>query len=431
MKKRNIKAILLAPVISTLLYSGCISTSGINNNIFTAKESKVLSVTAENEILIETDKISCFDSLNIAEELMQGRNEKSAVINVIHKDDKNLQFRKEVALHDDGHLELTIKMKVFPSIENTASNKISYSFQIPAKVLNGMKFKAVCGKAFKCKPLEGQFTENSKILQCRYVIFEDEKKSFTFDFNPAGPYSSMDYPMVGEPTGYWDIANEGQYVNFTLACAVRYYGTVFTGKVFIYKGAYDFAQKHSQKHWCYSTNNSETGFFRQFTFGTPAVIKMFEKADCSKYSPEKKWGWTKTDALGIVRSDRSAITDNCVSSQNGTANEFIMDAPTGVYVLTLRCGHNTLKTGPFNISINGKNAAENIEIPAGETKTIDFTEYLKAPEKQIRIGFSGKSTWAVRSIIAQAVIFQNEDFSVARKLWVMDKLFSPDIEYKK
>ena len=126
MKKVIIKIILFGSTMGTLLYSGCVGdASNINNNVFTIKESNVLSVTEGNKNFIEKDEIDYFDSLNIAEELRKDVNGKTSSINVIHKNDENLQFRKEVTLHDEGHLELTVKMKVFPFTDNTALSPFS------------------------------------------------------------------------------------------------------------------------------------------------------------------------------------------------------------------------------------------------------------------------------------------------------------------
>ncbi len=432
MTKINIRTILSGTLLVIFLHCGCIGGApGMNDSTFKIKDDKVLNVSLAGDVLIEKDEMTCFDSLDIAEEFRKDKTDKASTINVIHKNDKTLQFRKEVALHDEGHLELTVKIKVFPSTENIALRKVSYLFRIPSKILEGMNFKAICGRGSVCKPVEGEVNLlNSSIQQCRYIVFKGKKHKFTFDFNPAGPYSHMDYPSYGEPIGSWNIIKDGQYINFELACTAKYYGTVFMGKVFIYNDAYEFSAKHSQRRWNYAGDNSMTGFSRQFTFGTNAVIKMFEKADCVKYSPERKYGWAKADSLKVVQSPGTAITDNCVTSENGTPDEFIFDTPPGVYLISVRCGHNTLKTGPFRISVNGRTEAEKIEIPAGETKNIAFVKYLQTPENQIKIVFSGKDAWSVRSIMAQAVIFQNEDFSIDRKLWIIDNLFSPDIEFK-
>lgn len=419
----------LSAAASLILGVHAAETGNISNDIFTVKAKKTLEVSEAGTPFIEKDMANCFDSFEIAEEIISDNNAKIPAVNVIYKNGRDLQFRKETALHKDGSLELTMKVRFFPSTENLINKPFTYSFQVPAKILDGMKFKAVTGRIHKgLKETEGKFgPANNKISQCRYIVFEGTKNSFTFDFNPPGPFSGVDYPRYGNPVGYWDITHEGKFVNFSFSGTVPYYGTVIAGKVFIYKGVYNFEQKHAQ----YSEYDcGPRGAAYKFTFGSPPDIKTFEKADCKEYSQDKKWGWEKTSNLETVQSKQTDIINNCVASQTGASNDFIVDVLPGCYLLTVRCGHNTQKAGPFSISVNGKIAAENIEIPAGETKTVDFVEYLRAPGKQIRIGFSGKNIWAVRCIMLQAMVYQNEDFSIDRKLWVADKLFSPDLEYK-
>ncbi|OGV51530.1 MAG: hypothetical protein A2017_01805 [Lentisphaerae bacterium GWF2_44_16] len=433
MNKGRIRiSIFLSAVTSLILgihAASVESTEDISNGVFTVKAKKSLEVVEGGTVFIEKDMSNSFDSFEIAEELITSNNAEVPAINVIYKNGKDLQFRKETALHEDGILELTMRVRFFPVTDSLVKRAFTYSFLVPAKILDGMEFKAVVGRIHgKLKRMEGRFgPANGKISQCRYIVFEGEKNSFTFDFNPAGPFSGVDFPRYGNPVGYWDIVREGKYVKFSFSGNVEYYGTVIAGKVFIYKGIHDFEQKHAQydEYDC-----GQGGTAHKFTFGTFEDIKTFEKADCGEYSPAKKWGWEKTAGLKTVQSKQTDITSNCVASSSEVSNNFIVDVQPGVYLLTVRCGHNTQKTGPFSISVNGQIAAENIEIPVGETKTLDFVEYLRAPGKQIKIGFSGENTWAVRCIMLQAIVFQNEDFSIDRKLWVTDKLFSPELEYK-
>jgi hypothetical protein len=401
----------------------------LSNGLFAVKKNKVLSVADGNKTFIEKDEISYFDSLDIAEKLVHNTKGKTSVLNIIHKNDKKLQFRKEVALHNDGHLELNLKMRFFPFTDNSAPKSVSYSFFIPAKLFDGMKFKAVSGRTFSWKEVKGQF--NSKmpdgyiVSQCRYLVLQGAQNSYTFDFNPQGLGSRKDWSEYGEAGGYWNVTKKGEYVKFSFGTTFKYYGGLCTGKALIYKRAYEFKERHAITHW--SCGSTETKNF-QFSFGTKTENKKFLAADCKVYSPERKWGWKENCNLKTLNTGMPNIINNCVFSPTGKMNEFIVDIHPGCYLISLRCGHKTQKTGSFNISLNGKISAKNIEILPGKSRTINLTKYIRTPETKLRIRFSGENTWAVKSIIIQTLIYQNEDYSIDRSFWVMDKLFSPEVK---
>lgn len=432
MRKGDIGVMMLGTAMGALLHSGILNAGEISNNVFTVKESKVLSVSEDNKTLIEKDDINYFASLNIAEDLTTARNEKTSVVNLIHKNDKNLQFRREVALHQDGHLELTMKMRFFPFTDNSAPKSVSYSFLIPLETLDGMKFKAAVGRASEWKWEEGSI--NSKMpdgvisSQCRYMILQNETKGYTLDFNPNGPGGSVKWSMYGQAAGYWEVAKKGKYLKCSLNNVFKYYGGLFSGKMLIYKGICDFAQKHALTHWDLISIDAKDIKTYQFMFGAKAKKKGFTSADREVYSPERKWGWKDSKNLKILKTDNPDIINNCVFSPDGREDEFVVDIDPGIYLLSIRCGHNIQKIGPFNISLNGRTAHENLEIPPGKTETVNVAEYVRAPETKLRIGFSGKNIWSVRSIIIQTLIYQNEDYRIDRDFWVMNKLFSPDIE---
>jgi hypothetical protein len=71
---------------------------------------------------------------------------------------------------------------------------------------------------------------------------------------------------------------------------------------------------------------------------------------------------------------------------------------------------------------------QDISLLAGQTKEVLLPHYVHAPQEQLAIGFSGPGAWAVRSLVVQAVIFQNQDFALDRDMWVTPDMFEPQIK---
>lgn len=412
--------------------AGCgITGAGeMTNGVFTVSGNKTLHVRCRDDVLIEKDGINYLDSLEGAAEIVTGKKGKVPVLNVIQRGHDAVQFRKEVALHENGRLELTVSMRIFPYKNTPDKKSITYSFMVPAKALDGARFKAVTGRIYGPKVVEGVFSAgrrdgNIPGTRCRYIAFESEKAQLVFDCDPYGLLSRGDYCRYGEPVGAWSVVKKGEHVVFSFGQSARFYGGIFAGKILIYEGTYDWEKKHPYQKWSY---HGATPAMALFTFGTAAETKGFAKADCAAYSAEKKWGWKEPSGLAMVQGDSPDVIANCVCAADGRANTFLLDVTPGYYMVTVRVGHNTKEIGPFNILLNGECCAKDVRVPLGETETIILSRYVRSPERQLKIGFKGSAPWAVRSIVVQAIIYQNEDYTFDRGTWVADGLFSPEIE---
>lgn len=426
MKKRILSVIALG---WTLAWCG-IAAADISNGTFTVKESKALQVMHKGDLLIEGDTINYLESLEAADEVVTGKKGKIPAVNVLLENHDTAQFRKEIALHEDGHLELTVRMRIFPYKNTPDKPTMLYSFKVPARVLDGTKFKAITGRIYNIKEVEGAFSANRKDgavagTSCRFISFTNDKISLVFDCDPYGLMSRGDYCRYGEPVGKWLVDKKGEHVIFSFGQTARAYGGIFAGKVLIYDGTYDWDSRHFYREWSY---NGPTSAMAQFTFGTAAETKGFVNADCLPYSPEKKWGWQKPSGLTVVSNGSPDVIANCVSAAEGTANTFLLDTVPGHYMVTVRAGHNTKDIGPFKVILNGKPCADNVRVAAGKTRTLVLPTQVRDSEKQIRITLEGTAPWAIRSLVAQVIVYQNEDFTFDRDTWVIDGLFTPELK---
>ena len=396
-------------------------------NMYKIEKSKVLSVKYGNLVFIQRDEISSPNSFDDAEDVKIDELNGVRVLNVIHKKDKKLRFRKEVAAYGDGRLEISVKMRFFPYTDNSDPKIVSYSFFVPGSILNGMEFTAISGRAHSCREIQGRYNANGKdcalISQCRYVSFHDKERGYTFDFNPTGPGSRKDWSEYGEPTGYWKISQEGKFLRFSFSSKFQYYGGLGAGKVVIYDKPLKFNELHATTRWSYDGNNG--GSDLQLAFGAETPPDNFIKEGVDLYSSSKGWGWKNNKELNLSEKSPNRIIDNCVYSSHPA--EFIVELKPGCYLTTLRCGRPNNSTGPFDISVNGKLEKRDITTLPGEYRDITIATYLKAPRKRICLRFSGKGDWALNSLIVQAIAYQNEDFGITRGFWIVNDLFSPDI----
>ena len=406
--------------------------SAITNGVFAVHPSKALHVTYKGKVLIEKDEINYLTDFDAAELPLTRTTGDATVLNVVQTSHDTVQFRKEVALHKDGHLELTVKMRLFPYKNTPDKKSIAYSFMIPAQALDRATYTARVDRASRAKTVKGAFSADARdgsltAAKCRFIAFETEQLKLVVDCNPYGVTSLQDYCMYGDPVGSWSVAKQGNYVVFSFGSTARSHGGIFCSKVLLYEGTYDYDKKHPYKKWTY---RGVTPAMAQFTFGTAADTKGFDKADCLPYSPVRGWGWKDAAGLQTVRSESPDVIDNCVAAADGAARTFLLDVTPGQYLATIRVGHNTQAIGPFSVSLNGECLAKDVRVPAGHTKTLLLSTYVRRPDGQLKVRLEGPGPWAIRSLVVQAVIYQNEDYTFDRGLWLVDGLFSPQIEPK-
>ena len=420
----------IALLLSAALYCCAADLPEVSNGAFSVRVNRTLQVTHKGRVIIEKDEFSYLNSLAGAEEPTVQREGEATAINVIQKDHDAVRFRKEVALHSDGHLELTVRIRLMPYKNMPDKKSIAYSFMVPAAMLDGTAYKARVDRASRAKTLEGAFSAGKAdgslaAAGVRFIAFQSKRRGLVFDCNPYGVMSLQDYCMYGDPIGKWTVAKQGDHVVFSFGYSARFYGGVFTGKLLIYEGAYDYEQRHPYSKWSY---REATPAMAQFTFGTAADTEGFEKADCLPFSAKRHWGWENASGLTMVQSDSPAVIDNCVAAPAGTARTFLLDVTPGQYLVTLRVGHSREDIGPFSVSLNGPRPPEQIRVKAGETQTLLLSHYVRSPDSQLKIGFDGPGAWAIRSLVAHAVIYQNQDFTFDRSLWIVPGLFDSDIK---
>ena len=416
-------------------FAGCggLSSAELAAGALRVRESKELHVTYRDRTLIERDSLAGLESMENAESIRAGKAGDIVAFNVIRRKHATLNFRKEVALHENGTLELTIKA----DHESYTNTPRGYSFSIPLGVLERATFKALTGRSYATKIVEGRISADmpdggitsaggGQSFRVRFIAFKSDTLRLVFDFNPYGMTQLYtDYPFSGEPMATAAVEKSGDSLVFTsFAGPAREFGGLYCAKILIYEGEFDYDEKHPYRTWYFRGDPSPIA---HFAFGAAEPPKGIIAAGIDLYSEKREYGWQPpAQSMKPVETHAKNTFANCAFSPDGRESTFVADAKPGVYIATLRAGHPERDVGPFDISVNGESVARNVEVSAGDTRSVVVSTYLRAPGEQLRFRFSSEKSWAISSMALQVLIYQNEDYVFDRKLWMVDGLFEPD-----
>lgn len=402
-----------------------------NREKFVLGKSKTLNVNFAGQALIVKDSINGVESLEEAEQPQLIKTSDHAVLNVIKKDSDKVNYRREACLSKKG-LELSIKTDYKPY--NIPAG--SYTFSVPLELLKNAEYKAVVGVSYDNEIIEGKVSDlrqgssiinpakkSHKETRVRYIAFKSPILNLVFDINPYGATQLYtDYVFSGEPIAVCSVSKSADTLDFTFfSRAHGNNGGLYSAKVLIYEGEWDFLEKHPYQMWKY-TGGPEP--LAKYAFGTK-IPKCFKKGGLTVFDSKKKFGWDDIAGLKEEETDRENIFKNSISLSSGERSFFIKAHP-GCYVITLSCGDAVKALGPFDVFMGDKPVANNITIPAGKNKIISGSQYVREQDPRIKITLKG-SNWAINTAVAQVFIYQNEDYVINRKYWVADGLYEPDI----
>lgn len=377
-----------------------------------------LNVKLGNDVVIAKDDFTTAAPLYKTEDnkFKLTKDGEKSVLNVFNTASEKFKFRKEVALHKNGSIEITSRFKVAPFQE---SHTVCHMVYLPTSLIKGCKFKALVGNK-RTRIVTGKVGDRGwakKLNQVHYVAFTGGKKDFVIDFNPYGVTDWMAYNKWGCPIGNWKCAAGGGFLKFWYGVRGSYYGGTYAGKIVIYEGQWDFEKRHPYQNASYYGAKKP---LRRFAFGS--LQEGFISADDKQYTPGKKWGWENPQGLKVNTGDKPGVLNSWVSSPDGVPNTFQIDLVPGYYFFTLRFANQNSAAGPFTVNLNGKDKKD-ISVAKGKSKTILLKGYLK--DGKANIAFNGKN-WCINSIAVQAVVYEAEDFFINRKMWNVSGL--PDFD---
>lgn len=393
--------------------------------IFSVIQQKILAVKYRGETLIDKDFLSEDDDSKIT--AIAGTSADKNVWNVFRQNHPRMNYRKEVVLGPDG-IELTVRA----DYNGAVTGLKAYRIYLPLKLLEGATYKAVVGRASNTKVITGVISKSMPeggipdTYQTRFIAFRNDKVKLVFDLNPLG-VSQMysDYPHSGEPMGVASICREGDYlVIIPFSRSDRRTGGLYSSKILIYEGEYDFDQRHPYATgWTYSKGTPGPQLFLSFGTSQPSGAS---RGDLKTFNADRGYGWDSASGLELVSKSGKNIFGNCVFSPSGKPADFNAVVRPGWVIITISCGHPTQDVGPFQLIVNGKVKEQNIKVEAGKTRTLVVSTQVRSPENKVNLKFQG-SSWAVQTIAIQTYLQENEDFFISRKFWVISGLFEADL----
>ncbi len=132
-----------------------------------------LTTATTEDVTITNNFISSTDGWD-AGRLRFDQSDDLVVLNTVHKDSDVLRFRREVGVTAD-RIELTCQFRLFPYKNTPEKTRLSYTFRIPYERLKNTSYKALEGRAYGPRVVEGKFGEthpDGRISEyVRYVAF--------------------------------------------------------------------------------------------------------------------------------------------------------------------------------------------------------------------------------------------------------------------
>lgn len=417
--KSGMKMMLLSVACSTIA-SGAVNEGDncVKAGRLTVVKGSALNVRIDDEAVIVNERMPYAHLTDTNQTVVQcAVIGDTQVLNVHNLTDPRFKYRREVALHPDGSIELTSRMRLAPYTH--AAPSIAYEFSVPISLLAGATFKAWVGKSAATKAETG--AAGQALSGIRYIAFSGGKKDLVFDFNPYGVTDWQDYTKWGFPTGCWSMSSNGKFITFAYGRSATFFGGTVAGKVIIREGAWDYDARHPYDTFSY---HGSTPPRKRYVFGT--LAEGLVPADTQTYTPDRTWGWEKTDGLTLVDGEGRSVLDHCAFSPSGAGNAFLIDVPPGYYVVTARFCHPKADTGPFDVVLNGTPTAEGraITLRKQEPRTLLLQAYAK--EGKLRVAFSGANGWCINSLAVQTLIYRNEDYFLSRKMWLTAD--APDVD---
>ena len=405
-----------------LFWSECCFGGAATQSIFTQIPSPIIHIDWRGETLIEKDTINYFQGKTFADTGKVRTTEvKDWIVVNTTSDHPNLQYRKEVAVRPD-RVELTVQMNL-PAYKNTPSMAgLTYSFCVPLKRLEGMKWTALsgyCGELKKQKGLLTAKTPDGKFAGelTRWLAFEGKGKNIVFDMNPKGitPHVSISNDMAV----WWDVSKEGETIRFGINGGAREWGGVASGKLIIFEGTHhDYTKHHSGNPYRYFSIIPSRF---NFTFGSQAPAKGYQAVGMTQFARTKDFGWETVEGVREIGEKKSSLVFSGVASTKNNTFLCQLDEP-GLYIVRILASNCTKKPiGPFSVSSNGEVKAEKLFVVPGKIKTVTFTQWL--PAGTYRLGFNGQ--WLLSNVSFQMLLHQEEDFTFNRGVWLVTDEYEP------
>ena len=154
-------------------------------------------------------------------------------VNVYRASSDLLDYRREIAASGDM-AELAVRFRLY-AYHGRKVASLRYGFRVPAKRLDGFKFRAVTGRPYRQKIVKGTLSadmaDGAIVSGMSFLNLTGSKTALTIDFAQTGHglyHNARSYATVANA---WSLAKSGDEFVFSTSLRVRWHGGMITSKV--------------------------------------------------------------------------------------------------------------------------------------------------------------------------------------------------------
>lgn len=337
-----------------------------------------------------------------------------------------LPWRREIGISPDGKkIELTFQSHQDALMTSYPASMITYKILVPLTALENATWEAMTGRSYNAAWKSGNLSINTPDgdivgLKARWISFTTPHGKITFDFNPHGLTTYYTASEANAIQSLWSLIKKKDMIEMSFSVPATNYGGALHSKLTIFEGdRNDYLDHHAVDYYHYF---SEIPAEQLYCFGgrSPAFVN----AGTSGFEPAKGFGWHHPEDLVLSGNHLNGVLYSSVSSTRPNSFETSNLRP-GLYIVTIRSAALRKKTGPFTISLNGKEVFQNIRVDSGQVVNLNVVRWIEEGKAELK--FEGD--WAVSVLGFQLFMHTQEDYSFRRAFWLRNNGFCPDVLY--
>ncbi|MBE6367176.1 MAG: hypothetical protein E7052_04620 [Lentisphaerae bacterium] len=410
---------LFALLAGAVLFAGDFTVTGEKNDLVIKYKGEVLVKSVDLTVPAQPDKFE-YKVLPDGTRVWNAWNE-----------NPEYKFRREIALHSDDHLEITLSSNV-PI--HTTNRLRKLTLNIPYSFVQGGKYQALSGNGRSWSPVKGEFADNAPNkafpkAPWRFLALEKAGKDLIFDFNPIGAGDYCSSYAGGAVRSVWIAERKNDTLELFSGSTVPVAHDFSGLKMTIRAGKFaDYDKYHAMRAFTsYSNSIAPLGLY---SFGESQVGDIYQAINLRSYTRRNRIGWVGFPELKAHSSNKEGAYYSHLAGQDATFRR--SNLRPGFYIVTVGAGNGSGTGNNFSVSVNGQELQKNISV---KPNTIHLASkvFHVGNDGIIDIKFDGK--FIVSTIGLQFLIADAEDFSCHRGFWVVDG-FEPasiyrNIDYKK
>ena len=329
-------------------------------------------------------------------------------------EERGNRFRWEIADKSNNTIEITLSGE--NEVYDTNLVRMLY-LNMPKNLWIGKKYDALNTNGRGWRPLSSTFSNKTKgvyrWLACDGIIL---------DFNPIGPTDYCMMYKVGVIKGQWSVHVKKNQIRLAAGSELYQYGGLTGAKIVIREGVNsDYDKLHSMRTYVYNQHLFPN---RLYCFGAQKFGKIYTAGN-QKFDAKKQFGWTDSAALPAARigSPEGAYYAHVYGEGKRTFK--ISGLTNGFYVANVGAGNYSGADNKFNVIVNGEKIASEISVKPRTAWIGSKTFHVQ--NGTVEFTLDGKYILSV--IALQPVLFDSEDYSIKRGLWVTDG-YEPSVIYR-